>query len=1000
MLLLRGAQVRKAAICCILALLLVNTLVLGEDWIVAVSTDNVNWEYYYNVTNEQVELKDIEKTVNLQIVEGYGAKFLSYGGPHVIGQFDGPYEGIFSDANDNWIGYIEIYPLNMEWQNSSETPNQPAPEECDPLNINCNLPTCKDEQIYGLNKDRLYQIQFICGEEISPVLCMDQTDNDLDGKIDCEDSDCVNLQECYTFNQFYLMNNTFLPFIACIDSSCDPGYSCQDNACKLSETKCTANVPTSCSLNPECVRFPKCNVLGKAFLEIFTDPGDWSNHQSIRISGSSCDQTCSNIDKFCVSSGTISNGTSGGFSDCNENQKCGSGTKTAGGYCVAPGEGKGTHLSDYDEATCAKGDGCVATDTDGRACLPKDPDCGSATCGAGDGIVWGCEELIGRSMDPDIQGVAGFGSCDSGDGCVFADKSRSDNPLTEVTLCHGDEDCGTATCNAGDGCVRNCWKTLSVWGLPPKPSYPFIDPDCEDIKTNGIEMCSSENECAAGYYDSITKNFINCPTKDVDCGKANCTEGNGCVLGCTPKDPDCGSTDACNAESLENCGEANCTSGNGCVLGCTLKDPDCGTDYVCDGPGALKYTCNAPGECQCYTEIDRSCDCYEMGTRFLGTCYYENNPNGSKVNLFSSNQFYSEEDFLDSEENLKVCCQSGFGSTGGIVNNQSYLTTIPQSWEYKRFGRNQGFDKLYDVISQNDNHHDSYLVTCSIGEFCNDGIDNDGNGKKDCEDPTCTNESSHFTIEVKKFCYGTGAEKVCYNLPPKEYEGTPAVEEKQIITLNGKCEPNQELTCNDQIDNDGDGLRDCQDPDCVGKISSPYWPTLGVVCEIPEALCYDGKDNDNDYDILTLSNDFQTYIKTRNPEGGIDCQDFDCKNKNKEVCDNNFDDDCDNLVDCQDDQCNNQQCGSITFFRKKICSQGACVAPPEAGTAKVEKNPEISFFTYADILKFLHDGKVIRGSGDCNNMCAQSSLVCGFAQGGKNTCKDPSSTYCTCYTKQ
>ena len=55
-------------------------------------------------------------------------------------------------------------------------------------------------------------------------------------------------------------------------------------------------------------------------------------------------------------------------------------------------------------------------------------------------------------------------------------------------------------------------------------------------------------------------------------------------------------------------------------------------------------------------------------------------------------------------------------------------------------------------------------------EFCNDGIDNDGDGAIDCDDPGCYSDS---------VCSGNGE------------------------------------ICNDGIDNDFDGLADCDDFDCV-----------------------------------------------------------------------------------------------------------------------------------------------------------------------------------------
>lgn len=79
-----------------------------------------------------------------------------------------------------------------------------------------------------------------------------------------------------------------------------------------------------------------------------------------------------------------------------------------------------------------------------------------------------------------------------------------------------------------------------------------------------------------------------------------------------------------------------------------------------------------------------------------------------------------------------------------------------------------------------------------------------------------------------------------------------------------------ELTCNDNQDNDGDGMTDCNDSDCAGSC--------------PET-CDDGMDNDAD--------------------GDVDCFDDECTNSPAcvEVCDDNVDNDGDGATDCADSGC-------------------------------------------------------------------------------------------------
>jgi len=99
----------------------------------------------------------------------------------------------------------------------------------------------------------------------------------------------------------------------------------------------------------------------------------------------------------------------------------------------------------------------------------------------------------------------------------------------------------------------------------------------------------------------------------------------------------------------------------------------------------------------------------------------------------------------------------------------------------------------------------------------------------------------------------------------------------QVIT----CLENTLIACNDLTDNDGDGLVDCFDPDCFQF----------TVCAERGAACEDGIDNDGD--------------------GLIDCADSSCDGSAPCLEDSPFtcvdgrDNDGDGLVDCADPQCAN-----------------------------------------------------------------------------------------------
>ncbi len=82
--------------------------------------------------------------------------------------------------------------------------------------------------------------------------------------------------------------------------------------------------------------------------------------------------------------------------------------------------------------------------------------------------------------------------------------------------------------------------------------------------------------------------------------------------------------------------------------------------------------------------------------------------------------------------------------------------------------------------------------------------------------------------------------------------------------------------CANVVDDDGDGLADCADPDCDGSC--------------PES-CDDARDNDAD--------------------GAVDCDDQDCVGACPEDCANGWDDDGDGRIDCSDVDCVMASCSEV-----------------------------------------------------------------------------------------
>ena len=187
-----------------------------------------------------------------------------------------------------------------------------------------------------------------------------------------------------------------------------------------------------------------------------------------------------------------------------------------------------------------------------------------------------------------------------------------------------------------------------------------------------------------------------------------------------------------------------------------------------------------------------------------------------------------------------------------------------------------------------------------IEERCTDGVDNNGDGLVDCEDPTCSQFAS---------CSGN---EHCYN----------------------------------GVDDNGDGLIDCEDDTCQGLF----------ICQTDIEDCSNGKDDDGD--------------------GAVDCQDTACQNTNickpgAEHCSNGVDDDGDSLIDCDD-----PDCSSVFFCLAKFEIPGNSIDDDGDGATDCD-DPELAMTS--DCLEsgeVCNNGKDDDGDGlaDClDNDCANTS---------------------------
>ena len=143
------------------------------------------------------------------------------------------------------------------------------------------------------------------------------------------------------------------------------------------------------------------------------------------------------------------------------------------------------------------------------------------------------------------------------------------------------------------------------------------------------------------------------------------------------------------------------------------------------------------------------------------------------------------------------------------------------------------------------------------------------------------------------------------------------------------------LTCSDGIDNDNNGYKDCEDPNCKTRGTAEAPGPGDTVCPDQEDniyVCSDGLDNDGD--------------------GFIDCEDNSCKStasccvatgdeSTEEECSDGIDNDCSGLADCADPTCKNSSDPDVQAYCRKILEDLANAAIPNLPTAIPEFNAEL-----------------------------------------------------------
>ncbi len=192
-------------------------------------------------------------------------------------------------------------------------------------------------------------------------------------------------------------------------------------------------------------------------------------------------------------------------------------------------------------------------------------------------------------------------------------------------------------------------------------------------------------------------------------------------------------------------------------------------------------------------------------------------------------------------------------------------------------------------------------VRPAAAEQCGDGMDHDCNGASGCSDLACATETA-----CQKECQ-PGETRPCYTGPASTagvgacHPGRESCSAagKWDGTCSGQVTPGSQesfTTCNDNIDNDCNGRKDCQDFFCL-VVSSSCAPTICTAGAMQ--ACYDGPAGTDG--VAACHGGMQTCASDGKSWGA-------CMNQALPVaeggrCGDGVDNDCNGQIDCADPAC-------------------------------------------------------------------------------------------------
>ena len=518
-------------------------------------------------------------------------------------------------------------------------------------------------------------------------------------------------------------------------------------------------------------------------------------------------------------------------------------------------------------------------------------------------LITECESGDTQSCDTGLSGICKSGTETCIDGFWSGECVQDNQPLDEICDNGLDDNCDGYTDCEDESCFQDsvCQEPQCETGQTQSCNTGQLGICLAGTQTCDGEgfwgSCVQDNESTTEICDDNLDNDCDGYT---DCDDSDCEQDEACF---TPPEPYCGDGIVNGEEECEydqDCGEGMICMG--CVCESQPPEPVCG-DYIVngseecddgnteDGDGcSANCTIEQSGPTPCTTGQTKSCSTGQSGICSAGTqtctdgvwgsCVQDNQPTTEDCSNGLDDDCDGSKDCSDSDCFGDIACYNpGPGPSCLDLDSDGYNAY------------NQ-----YFCLSGNDCDDGNPDVNPGAAEICTNGLDDDCDGSTDCSDSECLTDPACYQSPPGPDC-SSGAESSC----DTGKAGVCSSGTKTCVAgVWAECVQDSESiteVCNNGLDDNCNGLTDCNDPDCAldpacyegpgpgpepgctpGFYQLCYTGQLGAcgagtqICNpesiwgfcIPDSLpfpedCLDGVDNDCDGETDCLDSDCSAF---------------------------------------------------------------------------------------------------------------------------------------------